>query len=80
MKFKLSDLMDECIDEEQVPYILKLLSPRRQNDIPHIRAKKCMMRHILLGSFMCIPPPLERSRKVDAKLGVKFISSKWKEK
>ena len=75
-----SELMDECIDEEQGPYILKFFSPRRQNDIPHLRAKKCKMRHILLGSFIFIPPPLERSRKIDAKLGVQFISSKWKEK
>uniref|UniRef100_M1ACQ9 Uncharacterized protein n=1 Tax=Solanum tuberosum TaxID=4113 RepID=M1ACQ9_SOLTU len=48
-----SELMDECIDEEQGPYILK-----------------CKMRHILLGSFIFIPPPLERSKKIDAKLGI----------
>ncbi|KAG5611538.1 hypothetical protein H5410_022819 [Solanum commersonii] len=65
-----SKLMDEYIDEEQDPYILKVFSPRRQNDIPHLRAKKCKMRHILLGSFVFIPPPLERSRKIDVKLGV----------
>uniref|UniRef100_M1DKI1 Uncharacterized protein n=1 Tax=Solanum tuberosum TaxID=4113 RepID=M1DKI1_SOLTU len=64
------ELMDECIGEEKRPYILKFICPRRQNDIPHIRAKKCKMRHILLGSFIFIPPPLERSRKTDAKLGV----------
>ncbi|KAG5606319.1 hypothetical protein H5410_027811, partial [Solanum commersonii] len=64
------ELMDKCIDEVQVPYILKFLSPHRQNDIPHLRAKKCKMRHILLGSFIFIPPPLERNRKIDAKLGV----------
>ncbi|KAG5609989.1 hypothetical protein H5410_021270 [Solanum commersonii] len=62
--------MDECIDEEQGHYILKLFSPRRQNDILHLRAKKCKMRHILLGSFIFILPPLARSRKIDAKLGV----------
>ncbi|KAG5598281.1 hypothetical protein H5410_029651 [Solanum commersonii] len=64
------ELMDECTDEEQGPYILKFFSPRRQNDIPHLRAKKCKMRHKLLGSFIFIPPPLERSRKIDAKLRV----------
>ncbi|KAG5586450.1 hypothetical protein H5410_046884 [Solanum commersonii] len=63
----ISELMDECIDEEQGPYILMFFSPRRQNDIPHLRAKKCKMRHKLLGSFIFIPPPLERSRKIDAK-------------
>ncbi|KAG5609847.1 hypothetical protein H5410_021128 [Solanum commersonii] len=64
------ELMDECIDEEQDPCILKFFSPHRQNDITHLRAKKCKMRHKLLGSFIFIPPPLERSRKIDAKLGV----------
>uniref|UniRef100_M1E0V5 Uncharacterized protein n=1 Tax=Solanum tuberosum TaxID=4113 RepID=M1E0V5_SOLTU len=64
------ELMDECIDEEQDPYILRFFSPSKQNDIPHLRAKKCKMRHILLGFFIFIPPPLERSRKIDAKLGV----------
>ncbi|KAG5609355.1 hypothetical protein H5410_020636 [Solanum commersonii] len=38
-----SKLIDECIDEEQYPYILRFFSPRRQNDIPHLRAKKCKM-------------------------------------
>ncbi|KAG5617791.1 hypothetical protein H5410_017615 [Solanum commersonii] len=33
-----SELIDECIDEEQDPYILKFCSPCRQNDIPHLRA------------------------------------------
>ncbi|KAG5589958.1 hypothetical protein H5410_040472 [Solanum commersonii] len=60
-----SELMDKCIDEEQDSYILKFFSPRKQNDIPHLRAKKCKLRHILLGSFIFIPPPLERSRKID---------------
>ncbi|KAG5571844.1 hypothetical protein H5410_061610 [Solanum commersonii] len=62
-----SELMDECIDEEQGPYILKFFSPRRQNDIPYLRDKKCKMLHILLRSFIFIPPPLERRRKIDAK-------------
>ena len=52
-----SELMDECIHEEQGPYILMFFSPRRQNNIPHLRAKKCKMRHILLGSFIVILTP-----------------------
>uniref|UniRef100_M1DXT4 Uncharacterized protein n=1 Tax=Solanum tuberosum TaxID=4113 RepID=M1DXT4_SOLTU len=35
------ELMDECIDEEQGPYILMFFSPRRENNIPYLRAKKC---------------------------------------
>ncbi|KAG5615124.1 hypothetical protein H5410_014948 [Solanum commersonii] len=38
-----SELMDECIDEVQGPYILKFFRPHRQNDIPHLRGKKCKM-------------------------------------
>lgn len=72
--------MDDCVDEEQGPYILKVFSPYRQKVIPRLRAKKYKMRHILLGSFIFIPPLLERSRKVDAMLRVKFISSNLKEK
>ncbi|KAG5591341.1 hypothetical protein H5410_041855 [Solanum commersonii] len=66
-----SELMDECIDEEQGPYILKFFSPCRQSDIFHLRAKKRKMRHILFGSFIFIPSPLERSRKIDAMLGIR---------
>jgi len=38
-----SDLMENCIDEEQGPYILRFFSSRRQMNIPHIWAKKCKM-------------------------------------
>uniref|UniRef100_M1DAI2 Uncharacterized protein n=1 Tax=Solanum tuberosum TaxID=4113 RepID=M1DAI2_SOLTU len=59
-----SELIDECIYEVQCPYILKFCSPRRQNDNPHLRAKKCKMQHILLGSFIFIPPPLRGAEKL----------------
>uniref|UniRef100_M1DTG0 Uncharacterized protein n=1 Tax=Solanum tuberosum TaxID=4113 RepID=M1DTG0_SOLTU len=36
----ISELMDECIDEEQGPYILMFFSPRRQNDIPHLKGQE----------------------------------------
>jgi len=49
--------MEESIDEEQSFYILKYAIPWRQNDIPHLKAKKCNMRYILLGSFISTPPP-----------------------
>ncbi|KAG5615126.1 hypothetical protein H5410_014950, partial [Solanum commersonii] len=53
--------MDECIDETK-----RHSSPKRQEvqDVTYITW------YILLGSFIFIPPPLERSRKIDAKLGV----------
>ncbi|KAG5605106.1 hypothetical protein H5410_026598 [Solanum commersonii] len=66
MKSESSELMEECIDEEQGPYILKFSSPRRQKDIPHIRAKKCKMRHLLLGSFIFIPLPLEQKKMMQS--------------
>lgn len=72
--------MEESVYGEQSAYILKYVMPRRQNDIPHLKAKKCKMRYILLGSFIFTQPPQERERKSDAKLGAQFISSKWKGK
>lgn len=71
---------ERCVDVEQCPYILKFAMPKRQNDIPHLRAKKYNMQHLLLGPFMFTPPPLEHNRKLEKKLGVKFISSKWNKK
>ncbi|XP_070002871.1 uncharacterized protein [Nicotiana sylvestris] len=41
--------MKESMDEEQSAYILKFVMSRRQNDIPHLKAKKCKMRYLLLG-------------------------------
>ena len=80
MKIEPSKLLEKCINKEQEPYILKFATPKGQNSIRHLRAKKCKMRHLLLGSFIFTPPPQERSRKFDAKLGAQFISSKWREK
>lgn len=36
IKFDSSELMYECLEEEQGPCILKFSSPHRQNDIPYI--------------------------------------------
>jgi len=74
------ELMGKSMNGEQSAYILKFVMPRRQNDIPHLKAKKCKMRYLLLGSFIFTPPPQERDRKIDAKLGAQFISSKRKKK
>lgn len=74
------ETLERCLDEEQDPYILKFSTPKRQSDIPHLRAKKCKMRYLLLGSFIFTPPPHERDRKIDKTLEVQFISSKWKKK
>ncbi|MCD7452919.1 aconitate hydratase [Datura stramonium] len=72
--------MERCVDEEQCPYVLKFTMPRTHNDISHLRDKKYKMQHMLLGAFMFTPPSFEHNRKLEKKLGVKFISSKWKEK
>ena len=79
-EYKSENVVNNVALEEQGPYILNFSSSQRQNTIPHIRAKKCKMRHLLLGSFIFIAPPLERKRTMDAKLGAQFISSKWREK
>ena len=75
-----SEPIEECVEEENCVYILEFIVPTLENYIPHIGSKKCIMRYLFLGTFIFIPPPLERNRKSDVKLGVQFISSKWKEK
>jgi len=75
-----SEPIEECMEEEQCVYILEFIVPRSENYIPHLGSKKCIMQYLLLGTFIFIPPPLDRNRKIDSKLGVQFISSKWKEK
>ncbi|MCE3215669.1 hypothetical protein HAX54_003167 [Datura stramonium] len=69
--------MERGVDEEQFPYILQFVMPKTHNDIPHLRAKKGKMQHLLLGPFKITPPPLKHNMKLKNKLGVKFISSKW---
>uniref|UniRef100_M1DTZ9 Uncharacterized protein n=1 Tax=Solanum tuberosum TaxID=4113 RepID=M1DTZ9_SOLTU len=63
MKFESSELMVEFLDEEQNLYILKFSSPHRQNDIHHIRTKKCKMQHLVLGSFILYGHPLSETEK-----------------
>ena len=41
VSFKSSELMENCIDDEQGPNILRFSSPHKQINIPRIRAKKC---------------------------------------
>ncbi|XP_060187447.1 uncharacterized protein LOC132616800 isoform X1 [Lycium barbarum] len=67
-------------EERQVSYILQFERVRRQNDIPHLKAKKCKMKKLTFGLFIYLPPPHERHHDLDSKLERKFISSKWKEK
>ncbi|MCE3049931.1 hypothetical protein HAX54_046147 [Datura stramonium] len=80
LEIEASKHMDRGVDEEQCPYILKYIIPKTHNDIPHLRAKKRKMQHLLLGPFTFTPPPLEHNKILENKLGVKLISSKWKEK
>ncbi|MCD7447437.1 hypothetical protein HAX54_029111 [Datura stramonium] len=44
--------MERCVDKEQCPYILKFIMQKTHNDIPHLRAKKYKMQHLLLSHFM----------------------------
>ncbi|XP_059295132.1 uncharacterized protein LOC132048245 [Lycium ferocissimum] len=67
-------------EERQVPYILQFERVRRQNDIPHLKAKKCKMKKLMFGLFIYLPPPTTHGHKLESKLGAQFISSKWREK
>ncbi|XP_059315888.1 uncharacterized protein LOC132066646 [Lycium ferocissimum] len=80
MKIEPPEPMNEFGDENQCVFILKFVMPRRQNGIPHLKAKKCKMRYSRVGLLAFLPPPHEHHRNLDSKLGRKFISSKWKEK
>ncbi|MCD7452231.1 hypothetical protein HAX54_015895 [Datura stramonium] len=60
--------MEKCVDEEQCPYVLKFIMPKRYSGIQHLRAKKSKMPDLLLGPFIFTPPPLEHNRKLEKKL------------
>ncbi|KAK4356981.1 hypothetical protein RND71_022591 [Anisodus tanguticus] len=76
MEMELPEPMDKFGDEEQCVFILKFAMPRRQNGMPHLRAKKCKMRHLRVGLFACLTPPYERHHNLDSKMERKFMSSK----
>ncbi|KAK4733897.1 hypothetical protein R3W88_008158 [Solanum pinnatisectum] len=65
-----SEPIEECMGEENCVYILEFIVPTLENYIPHLGSKKCIMRYLLLGTFIFIPPHLEHNRKIDVKLGV----------
>ncbi|KAK4713446.1 hypothetical protein R3W88_019353 [Solanum pinnatisectum] len=60
-----SEPIEECMEEEQCVYILEFIVPISENYITHLGSKKCIMRYLLLGTFIFAPPPLERNRKID---------------
>jgi len=69
----------ESKEEVDGPYILKFSRPSRQGDTPRSRAKKCIRLYLIFGSQEFVPPQ-EHNHKLEAKLGVRFISSKWRQK
>jgi len=64
-----SEPIEECMEEEQCVYILEFIVPTLENYIPHLGSKKCIKRYLLFETFIFIPPPLERNRNIDVKLG-----------
>ncbi|XP_060186437.1 uncharacterized protein LOC132615858 [Lycium barbarum] len=44
MEVELTEPMENCGNEEESVFILKFAMPKRQNGMPHLRAKKCKMR------------------------------------
>ncbi|OIT08923.1 hypothetical protein A4A49_58252, partial [Nicotiana attenuata] len=57
MGIDLHDSMRDCKEERQQPFILQFEGTRRQNDIPHMKAKECKMKYLKLGSIINVPPP-----------------------
>jgi len=80
MEIESSEPLEESRNEEQGAYNLEFFLPERQDCIPHLKAKKCKIVQWLLRPIRFVPPPLDHSRKLDSKLGVQFISSRWRQK
>jgi len=80
MEIESSEPLEEPMDEEWGAYILEFVVTERQNYISHPKAKKCRMRYWLLGPIKFVSPPREHNRKLEAKLGAQFISSRWRQK
>ncbi|PHT60274.1 hypothetical protein CQW23_02637 [Capsicum baccatum] len=73
-------IVEECEDEEQKFYILDFAPVKQHKNISHLKAEWFTMHIPLLSSLIFIPPPYDRGNKMDAMLGVKFISSRWRKK
>ncbi|XP_070022384.1 uncharacterized protein [Nicotiana sylvestris] len=58
MGIELHESIRDCEEERQGPCILQFEKTRRQNDIPHMKAKKCKMKKLMLGLIIYLPPPL----------------------
>jgi len=80
MEIESSEPLGEPMYEDLGAYILEFIMPERHNYIPHLKAKKCRTRYWLLGPVKFVSPPLEHSKKLEAKLGAQFISSRWRQK
>jgi len=79
MKIELSEPIEESTKEEQGPYILELSMRERQDYVPHLKTKKYRIVQWLFGTTRFIPLPLVNKCKLEAKLGVQFISSRWRQ-
>ena len=73
-------IVEECEDEEQESYILYFTLDKKHKNTPHFKVELFTMHHSLLGFLIFVPPPYERGKKMDSKFGVKFKSSKWRDK
>jgi len=56
IKIELHESVRDCEEERQQPYILQFEETKNQNDIPHMRPKKCKMKNLRLGSIINLPP------------------------
>ena len=74
------EIVEEYEDEEQESYILDFTPDKQYKIIPHFKAEYFTMHISLLGSLIFVPPPYERGKKMDAMLGMEFLSSRWRKK
>lgn len=80
LSVELSKIVEDYENEEQHSYILYFTFDKQHKNTTHFKAKLFTMHHPLLGFLIFAPPPYERGKKMDSKLEVKFISSRWRKK
>ena len=74
------EIVEEYEDEEQESYILDFTSDKQYKNTTYLKDEWFTMHIPLLGSLIFVPPPYERGKKMDAMLGMEFLSSRWRKK
>jgi len=62
------------------PFVSEFATQWRQNDIPRLKAKKCMIRCQQRGLFFTSPLPNAPQQKFDLNLRKRFKYSNWRDR